>query len=69
MENISKKKATEFLLEAGFSSYMGAKLKEQVKNEQKIKELNLKLHPYPTWFVRALRKFCKEQGMDTRKII
>jgi len=48
---------------------MGGKLKEHVKNEQKIKELNLQRHPFPERFVRELRKFCKERGMDIRKII
>ena len=69
IERKSKKKATDFLLEAGFGSYMGAKLAEHVKNEQKIKESNLKQHPYPSRFVKELRKFCKERGMDIRKII
>ena len=69
IENISKKKATELLLESGFSRYMGAKLKEHVKNEQNIEEQNHKRHPYPTRFVKVLRKFCKERGMDIRKII
>jgi len=69
IEHMSKKKAVDFLLEAGFSSYMGVKLKEHVTNEQKIKELDLKGHPYPTHFVKELRKLCKERGMDIRKII
>ena len=69
IEHISKKKATDLLLEAGFSSYMGTKLKEHVENEQQINELNLKRHPFPSRFVRELRKFCKERGMDIRKTI
>lgn len=69
IENISKKKATEKLLEAGFSRYMGEKIKEHVENEQRITELNLKRHPSPTRFVKEVRKYCKERGMDISKII
>ena len=69
LERKSKKKAVDLLLEQGFSSYMGAKLKEHVKREQEIKELNLKRHPYPSRFVKELRKFCKERGLDISKII
>ena len=69
IEGISKKKAVELLLETGFSDYMGGKLKEHVENERRIKELNLQRHPYPTRFVRRLRQFCKERGIDTKKII
>jgi len=69
IEGKSKKKTVELLLEEGFSSYMGTKLKEHIKNEQKIKELNLRRHPYPTRFVKVVRKFCKEHGIDFSKII
>ena len=69
IEGKSKKKTVDLLLEAGFSSYMGAKLKEHIKNEQKIKELNLERHQRTTRFVKEVRKFCKERGLDIRKII
>ena len=69
IERISKKKAVRLILEAGFSKYMGNKLKEHIENEKRIRELNFKRHPYPTRLVRVLRRLCKEMGLDPSKII
>jgi hypothetical protein len=63
IERLSKKKAARLLLERGFSSYMGEKL----KTEMAIRELERK--PHLTRFVLELRRFARERGMDISKFI
>ena len=63
MERVSKKKAARLLIERGFSSYMG----EKIKTELAISELERK--PHLTRFVLELRRFAKERGMDISKFI
>jgi hypothetical protein len=62
-EKVSKKKAARLLIERGFSSWLGEKIKEELA----IKELESK--PHLTRFVILLRKFAKEHGMDISKFI
>jgi len=62
-ERVSKKKAARLLIERGFSSYMG----EKIKTELAIRELERK--PHLTRFVLELRRFAKERGMDISKFI
>jgi hypothetical protein len=61
IEHLSKKKAAHFLIERGFRSYIGEKLKEAIQNELAARELQQK--PHLTRFVLELRKFAKERGM------
>ena len=63
IERLSKIRAVHLLLERGFSSYMGEKL----KTEMAIRELERK--PHLTRFVLELRRFAKERGMDISKFI
>jgi pantoate kinase len=63
IEKVSKKKAARLLIERGFSSWMG----EKIKTELAIKELEDK--PHLTRFVLQLRRFAKERGMDISKFI
>ncbi|MCJ7744164.1 MAG: hypothetical protein MUO99_06345, partial [Dehalococcoidales bacterium] len=60
-EKVSKKKAARLLIERGFSSYMGEKIKEELA----IKKLESE--PHLTRFVIELRRFAKEHGMDISK--
>jgi pantoate kinase len=63
MERVSKKKAARLLIERGFSSYMGEKL----KTEMALRELERK--PHLARFVLELRRFARERGMDISKFI
>jgi hypothetical protein len=63
IERTTKKKAARVLIERGFSSYMGEKLK--IANA--IRELEGK--PKATRFILQLRRFAKERGMDISKFI
>jgi len=62
-ERISKVRAANRLLERGFRSYMGEKLKIELA----IMELERK--PRATRFILELRRFAKERGMDISKFI
>jgi hypothetical protein len=63
MERLSKIRAVHLLLERGFSSYMG----EKIKTELALRELESK--PHLTRFVLEFRKFAREHGMDISKFI
>jgi hypothetical protein len=63
IEKISKKKAARLLIERGFSSYMG----EKIKTDMAI--MKLERNPKATRFILELRKFAKERGMDISKFI
>ena len=67
IERVSKKQAARLLIERGFSSYMGEKLKEAAQVEIAVDELRRK--PRATRFVLELRRFAKERGMDISKFI
>ena len=67
MERTSKKEAAELLVKAGLSRYMGEKLAEHMKNEREAREQDQKLEL--TRFVRILRRYAKERGMDISKFI
>ena len=62
-ERVSKKKAARLLIERGFSSWLGEKIKEELA----IKELEDE--PHLTRFVIELRRFAKQRGMDISKFI
>jgi hypothetical protein len=63
IERLSKKKAARLLIERGFSSYIG----EKMKIELAIRELERK--PKLTRFVLELRRLAKERGMDISKFL
>ena len=63
IERTTKKKAARMLIERGFRSWIG----EKIKTEMAIRELERK--PHLTRFVLELRKFAKERGMDISKLI
>jgi hypothetical protein len=63
IERVSKKKAARLLIERGFSSWMG----EKIKTELAIKKLED--NPHLTRFVIELRRFAKQRGMDISKFI
>ena len=69
IENVSFDDAVSVLLEEGFKKYVGEKLKEDIEEKRKIKEMNLQWQPRPTRFARVLRKFARERGMDVKKIV
>jgi hypothetical protein len=63
IERVSKKKAARLLIERGFSSWMG----EKIKTELAIRELESK--PHLTRFILEFRRFAREHGMDISKFI
>ena len=67
IEHTSKKLAAESLMRAGLSSYMGAKITEYIESERAARGLNQKVKI--TRFVRVLRRYAKERGMDISKFI
>jgi hypothetical protein len=60
-ERMSKKKAARLLIERGFSSWFGEKIKE----DRALRELESK--PHLTRFILEFRKFAREHGMDISK--
>jgi hypothetical protein len=60
-ERVSKKKAARLLIERGFSSWLGEKIKEDLA----LRELESK--PHLTRFILSFRKFAREHGMDISK--
>jgi hypothetical protein len=67
IERTTKKKAARLLIERGFINYISEKLKEAIKVEIAAEELCQK--PKATRFIRELRKFAAERGMDISKFI
>ena len=67
MERTSNKQAAELLMKAGFSSYMGEKIAQYIKDERAAREHGQKIKM--TRFIIALRRYAKAQGMDISKII
>ena len=63
MERVSKKKAARLLIERGFSSYIG----EKIKTDMAMRELER--NPKATRFILLLRRFAKQRGMDISKFI
>jgi hypothetical protein len=61
IERVSKKKAARLLIERGFSSWLGEKLKE----DRAIRKLESE--PHLTRFILELRRFAREHGMDISK--
>jgi hypothetical protein len=64
-EKVSKKKAARLLIERGFSKWMGEKFREEHKIQTEVRELQQKVKL--TRFVRELRRFAREHGMDISK--
>jgi hypothetical protein len=67
IERTSKKNAALLLIERGFRSYMGEKVKIAIEDERAARELNQKVKM--TRFVMLLRRYAREHGMDISKII
>lgn len=65
IERLSKKKTARLLIERGFSSYMGEKIKNYIEDEKAARELDQKRHL--TRFVLELRKLAKERGTEISK--
>ena len=66
IERTNKKAAAEYIMELGFSSYMGAMIKQQIQLDKIARENNEKMKM--TRFIREVRKFAIEHGMDISKI-
>ena len=62
LEKISKKQAAHLLIEAVFSYWYGQKVKQNIKNREAARKLSQKLKI--TRFMRELKKYCKEQGIN-----
>jgi hypothetical protein len=60
-ERVSKKKAARLLIERGFSSWLGEKIKEDLAMRK------LESEPHLTRFILEFRKFAREHGMDISK--
>jgi hypothetical protein len=67
IERLSKKKAARLLIERGFSSYMGEKVKEEI-DRQRVRRENHQIKS-PSRFAVLLRKIARERGMDISKFI
>ena len=67
MAGFTKKQATKLLMKAGLSSYMGGKINEYIKNERAAHELNQKIKA--TRFVKMLRRYTRERGMDISQFL
>ena len=67
IERTTKKKAARLLIERGLINYISEKLKEAVQVKIAVGELRRK--PTATRFIRELRKFAAERGMDIAKFI
>jgi uridine kinase len=67
IERRTKKKAARLLIERGFINYVSEKLKEAIKVEIAAEELRQK--PKANRFIRELRKFAAERGIDISKFI
>jgi hypothetical protein len=55
------------LIEAGFKYYIGARVKKHINAEIAAKEAGQ--GPVITRAIMELRRFCRERGMDIKKII
>jgi len=67
MAGFTKKQAAELLMKAGLSSYMGGKIIEYIKNERAAHELNQKIKA--TRFVKILRRYTRERGIDISQFL
>jgi len=67
MAGFTKKDAAELLMKAGLSSHMGVKIIEYIKNERAAHELNQKRKA--TRFVKILRRYTRERGMDISQFL
>ena len=67
MERVSKREAAAKLMEFGLSKYMGAKLSEYIHAEHVAREINQKVKL--NRFVRVLRRYARDNGMDISKFI
>jgi hypothetical protein len=66
IERINKKQAADLLMRAGLSSYMGGKVDEYIKMETEARECNQTVQV--NRFVRLVRRYAREHGMDISKI-
>jgi hypothetical protein len=66
-EKISKKRAVNLLLEAGFKYYMAEKVRQDIEARTAARKLNQKVQV--SKFIKALEKYCKEQGIDFSKAV
>jgi hypothetical protein len=67
IEGVSKKEAARQLIERGFSKWMAEKFKEEHEIQAAARELQQQVKV--TRFIRELRRFAKERGMDFSKFI
>ena len=67
IEKLTKKKAARLLMEQGFRSYISKGLHEYIKDD--IADNKLRQRRAITPFIRELRKFAKERGIDISKFI
>ena len=67
IERTSKKMAAQMLMERGFSSYMGDKVKQEIERQRSRRENNQ--IKSPSRFAILLRKMARERGIDISKFI
>ena len=67
IERKSKIRMTNELMERGSSSYMGEKLTEYIEDERAAREFHQRLKI--NRFVRVLRHYARERGMDISKLL
>jgi len=67
IERISKKDSAEMLMKAGLSSYMGGKITDFIHDEEIARKINQKMQQ--TRFMRVIKAYAKEHGMDISKFI
>ena len=67
VERVTKKKAARLLMEEGIRSYAGKNLHEYIKDD--IADNRFRQRRAITPFIRELRRFAKERGIDISKFI
>ena len=67
VEKLTKKKAARLLMEEGFHSYVGKGLHEYIKDD--IADNRFRQRRAITPFIRELRRFARERGIDISKFI
>jgi hypothetical protein len=67
VERLTKKKAARLLMEEGFRNYISKGLHEYIKDDIADNKLRQRRAIAP--FIRELRRFAKERGVDIFKFI
>ena len=67
IERISKTDAANLLMKAGLSSYIGDKITEYLQDQRAAQQFHQRMRY--NRFIRMLRQYAKEQGMDISKFI